>query len=296
MTLLVVFRPKVRDVIVAHPSKPLDNFPLIRSRDVEEVRSCIARVYARPVLIPGRCVEGFNATINACQLHDVGLLYGSFGAALGFEFPPIGLFCQLFPVRGRGETACGKASSPLSAGASAVISSDAPHNTNISADYEHLVLRIRARALTEKLAAMTGAAINEPLRMEPEQNFKHPAAQMLQQYIPVLAETLSDAAPPFPPWWIAQTEQLLMTLFLCGHRHNYSHLLEEDPPDVALSQVRRAEEYIAANAQRAITLEELAGVTGLSGFSLFRTFRKCRGYSPFEFLSRVRSKQDGASS
>jgi len=282
--------------MVANTSRPLDNFPLIRSRDVEEVRHCIASIYATPVLVPAGIPEGFDATINTCQLHDTGLLYGTFGAALGFEFPPIALFCQLFPARGKGETTSGNTSSQLSPEAGAVISSDAPHRTQISADYEHLVLRINARALTEKLAAMTGAAINEPLRMEPEQNFKHPAAQMLQRYIPLLVETLSGADPPFPNWWMAQTEQLIMTLYLCGHQHNYSRLLEEEPPDAGSCQVRRAEEYIIANAHQAITLEELAGVTGVSAFSLFRTFRKHRGYSPFEFLSQVRSKRGGASS
>ena len=66
-------------------------------------------------------------------------------------------------------------------------------------------------------------------------------------------------------------------MFLCGHRHNYSRLLEQDVPDAALVQVRRAEEYIEANAQRAI-----------SAFALFRAFRKSRGYSPMEFANQVR--------
>ena len=252
--------------------------------------------------MPGRCYcrrAAWTALTPPSTLASFtipGFCTATFGASLGFEFPPVGMFCQLLPVRGRGETTTGKTSSQSSADAGAVISSDAPHLTQISADYEHLVLRINARALTEKLAAMTGATINEPLRMEPEQNFKHPAAQMLQKYLPLLVDTLSAVAPPFPDWWIAQTEQLLMTLFLCGHRHNYSRLLEEEPPDVGACQVRRAEEYIVANAQRAITLEELAGVTGVSAFSLFRTFRKSRGYSPFEFLWQVRSKRHRASS
>jgi len=117
---------------------------------------------------------------------------------------------------------------------------------------------------------------------------------MLQQSVPVLVDTLGGAEPPYPAWWIAQTEQLLMTLFLCGYRHNYSHLLDREPSDAAPAQVRQAEEYIEANAHRAVTLDDLAGVTGVSAFSLFSAFRKYRGYSPFEFLSEVRSRQAGA--
>jgi len=123
------------------------------------------------------------------------------------------------------------------------------------------------------LEALTGTTIVEPLRMAPLQHFRHPAARMLRQYLPLLVETLGAATLPFPDWWIAQTEQLIMTLFLSGHRHNYSHLLEREAADAAPWQVRRAEEYIVENAHRAISLEELAEVAGVSAFGLFAAFR-----------------------
>ena len=69
-----------------------------------------------------------------------------------------------------------------------------------------------------------------------------------------------------------------------------SSLLEQNATDAAPWQVKRAEEYIAENAHRAISLEELADVTGVSAFSLFAAFRKHRGYSPREFVTRVRAK------
>ena len=79
-----------------------------------------------------------------------------------------------------------------------------------------------------------------------------------------------------------------MTLFLLGNQYNYSYLLETEPADSALRQVMRAEEYIAANLHQAITLEEIAAISGVSAFSLFRSFKKCRSYSPLEFASRLR--------
>lgn len=275
-------------------SKPLDNFPLVRSRNIEEVREAVARVYAKPALVPKADVETFNAALNNCKLQCTELAYGTFGAAVRLEFPATGFFSLLFPIRGSGEIICGQTSIAMAERAGAVIPSDAAHISNYSADYEHVLLRINAHTLTEKLAVMTGAAINKPLRIDPQQNSRHPAARMLQQYLPLLIDTLSEARLPFPDWWIAQTEQLLMTLFLCGYRHNYSDLLEQDVPDAALRQVRQAEEYIEANAQRAITLEELSEITGVSIFSLFSAFKKYRGYSPFEFLSQVRLKRESS--
>ena len=161
---------KFSDAIAVDSPRPLHNFPLVRSRDVEEVRSCIARFYSKPVLVPARRAESFDATINAYQFRNIGICYSTFGADIGFEFPPAGVFSQLFPIRGRGEATCGRASFGLSAGAGVVIPPDASHNSNISADYEHLVLRINAQALTEKLAAMTGATITEPLLIDARQS------------------------------------------------------------------------------------------------------------------------------
>lgn len=82
-------------------------------------------------------------------------------------------------------------------------------------------------------------------------------------------------------------------MFLCAHRHNYSHLLEENTADAAPWQVRKAEEYIDANWQQPITLKDLAEVTGVSALSLFRTYKRARGYSPLEYAMRVRSRHGG---
>ncbi len=275
---------------IVHPPKPLDNFPLLRSRDVDEVRACLKRQYGYGALIPLHRAEAFDATINGCKLQDTALHFGTFGTPATFAFPPLDYFCQLLPLRGAGENVRGNLATELVANAGALTSPEAPHQTTISADYEHLVLRISAKALTRKLEALTGTTIVEPLRMAPLQHFRHPAARMLRQYLPLLVETLGAATLPFPDWWIAQTEQLIMTLFLSGHRHNYSHLLEREAADAAPWQVRRAEEYIVENAHRAISLEELAEVAGVSAFSLFAAFKKHRGYSPREFVARIRAK------
>jgi AraC-binding-like domain len=271
-------------------SNPLDNFPIIRSRDIEEVCEALGRIYAKPAFAPTDRAAGINATINNCQLRHIALAYSTYGGGVALEYPATGLFVQLFPIRGTSGIICGPASSPLKPGSIAVVGPGMPYTMNYSADYAHLVLRIDAEALTKKIGSMTGAAIHEPLRMHTQQDLSHPAARMLQQYLPLLIKTLGEADPPYPDWWVMQIEELLMTLFLCGHRHNYSHLLEEEAPDAALRPVRQAEEYIEAHARRAITMNELAAVTGVSEFSLFRSFKNSRGYSPLEFAARQRGK------
>ncbi len=274
--------------------KPLDSFPFVRSRDVEEARDALATVYVRPVLTPAPGAEGFNARINVCPLNGFGVAYGSFGTEVSFDFPASGYFSQVFPLRGTGEMICGGAAATLGPGTSALVPADFSHQANYSADYEHLILRISAKALTEKLTALTGATINAPLRIAPLQRPNHPAARMLLQFLPLFVGMLSDSSAPPTDHCVVQAEQLLMTLFLCGHRHNYSHLVQRQAPGAALQQVRHAEEYIEAHAHRGITLEELADATGASAFSLFSGFRKHRGYSPLQFLTQMQSARGPA--
>lgn len=81
-----------------------------------------------------------------------------------------------------------------------------------------------------------------------------------------------------------------------------SHLeviLGEQPP-VAPGLVRRAEEYLEAHAEGPITISDLVRHFGCSRKSLFRAFRKFRGYTPMQFLadsrlSRARAGLDSPS-
>ena len=60
--------------------------------------------------------------------------------------------------------------------------------------------------------------------------------------------------------------------------------------DAAPRQVRMAEEYIAANCHRAIAIEELTAVTGVSARCLFKSFKRSRHHTPMAFakLARLR--------
>lgn len=270
--------------------RPLDNFPVIRTFDIEEASEGLARIYVRPTLASPPPDGGFRAAVNECRLQNVRLVYASFGAPFGLEFPPADWFLQMLPVRGKGELFARQVILSLMPGVSATISPDAGYRVHYGEEYEAVLLKLDKQALTNKLMAITGATINEPLRVEPVFDSARPAAKILQQYLPVLVDTLSSAVAPLPPWWELQTEQLLMTMFLCAHRHNYSHLMEDDVPDAAPWQIRRVEEYIEANWDKPITLEDLAEIGGVSAFSLFRSFKKTRGYSPLEFAARIRAK------
>ncbi|MGP0093268.1 MAG: helix-turn-helix domain-containing protein [Xanthobacteraceae bacterium] len=79
-----------------------------------------------------------------------------------------------------------------------------------------------------------------------------------------------------------------MVAFLCWNRHNFSDFLDREPQGISPWQVRRAEEFIAANWNQPITVEELAKAVGASVRTIFRCFKQSRGFGPMVFVKQLR--------
>lgn len=268
-------------------TRPLDRFPLVHTQNAEEMCAALERVYAKPTLT-GR-TKKIDATLNLYQLKDIALGYTKYGIGMRLAYPESNVTLQTFPMRGKGEVAVNKTVSPLDSRHGITVSPGVNFAVKLSADYEHFILLINLRALAAKLAAIAGVPIREPLEFHPFRDDALPAAKALRNHFLSLVDCMGASDVPPPKLALMEFEQAMLVMFLHGNRHNYTDLLQQTPPESAPWQVRRAEEYIEANARRAITLEELAEVTGVSVLSLFRSFRQSRGYSPLEFATRLRA-------
>jgi hypothetical protein len=156
------------------------------------------------------------------------------------------------------------------------------------------VLRLNPQALQAKLAAMLGSPVDGSLQFDPLLNFSSVNGRLLRDQFFFLVDLVSRSAASLPALVQAEIEQAIMVMFLHATGHKYSHLLNAEVA-AAPAEVRRAEDYIAANWQQPITLEDLAAVTGVSAFSLFRSFVKFRGYSPMQFVEKIRAKKQDLS-
>lgn len=269
-------------------ARPLDAFPLVRTQSIEELRAALARIYVKPLLDPVERDRTLQAIQNHCQLQHIGVSYGSYGIGVRFRFTEPRITSQIFPIRGKAEVLVDGTPAAIDPDRSAVIGANASTFDMVSnAKYERLILLVDDAALTMKLAALVGNPVYTSPRFHPEQNFTQPSAHILRANFMFLVSQL-NAGTLFPPLVLAEFEQMLMVTFLHANRHDYSHLLERVPSDAALQQVRRAEEFIEANWNKPMNLEAIAAATEVSVRSLFRYFRRSRGYSPMEFLKRVR--------
>lgn len=269
-------------------ARPLDRFPLIRTFDLDETREALGRLYAHPRLeLIGRD-RRIEIAINRYRVRHTELSFGSYAADIQMEFPETDFFSQIIPVRGKGEARLEGTSVALDSGHGVIISPGSALSMTSNADYERLVFKIDGPALRSKLTALTGAHCDRPLKFRPAQDWTRPEMRAFRSHFRFLVDQIGTGSVLLPELLLVEFEQALITMFLHANRHNYSSLLEKRAPDAAPAEVRRAEEYIEANAARPITLEALAEVSGVSVFSLYRSFRKNRGYSPLEFAERLR--------
>lgn len=85
-------------------------------------------------------------------------------------------------------------------------------------------------------------------------------------------------------------EDMMFNFMLEVVPHSYSQHLKRSPAAISPRHVRRAVEYIQANARRAerIRLEDIAAAASVSVRSLQTGFASAKGMSPMEYLRAVR--------
>jgi transcriptional regulator GlxA family with amidase domain len=79
-----------------------------------------------------------------------------------------------------------------------------------------------------------------------------------------------------------------MVSMLFNSAHNMRDLLEQEVLDTGSWQVERVEEYIEAHLDAPFDIERIAEVTGVSTRSIYRAFKRSRGYSPMAFARQRR--------
>lgn len=268
----------------------LESYPVVRAQSTDEAEHALRATYGvRSFSVPDRGSK-FHLHGNYKQLRDISLAYCRYGAPVEMDFPEAHFARQLFCFSGEGGVETRTRDSVLRTESSMVLPPNLPHKARFSGGFGHLVLRINETALVEKLTALLGEQPNAPLVLQ----VGEPAESdvLLRDLISYFARNLhkmeqNSVSTPIIP----EMEQAIVAAFLYTNRSNYSELLHAVPKAAAPWEVRAVEDYIVANWNKPIDMLHLTTITGGSARSIFRAFARTRGYSPMEFLKRVRLMQ-----
>lgn len=157
--------------------------------------------------------------------------------------------------------------------------------------FQQLVWRVRTEVLVRRLVTLTGAPVPRKLRFEPAIDLARPESKSFLAILHCLVTNIDHGAVLSAPFVLAELEGAMMTSLLFNFPHNHREALERDVLDAGSWQVKRVEEYIEAHLDAPFDIEEIARFTGISARSIYRAFKRSRGYSPMAFARQRRLQE-----
>lgn len=274
---------------MAEVALPLSRYPLADTRRIDDFQTAIQRLFGDHALELPPDANDFHARINFCPLQSIGLFYGEYGAPIHVSFKNIAPFLIGVPLAGRAEHAINGAQQEMTlAGLPPAISADASLDLNFACDFAHLALCIDPQVLMRKLTALIGLAPSQAITFATSAHFERLEARALRRLIQFLVDELNRPRPQMGALALAELEQSVMVSYLYSTPNNYSPWLTGKVRSIGPWQVRRVEDYVEANWDKAITVEALASSANASVRTIFQSFKQSRGYSPMAFVKQVR--------
>jgi AraC-like DNA-binding protein len=269
-------------------SSLLNNYPVIRSSNPEFVRERLCRDFDANSFEVADGGTRFAAQSNHLQVGGLGLTYCGYAGDISLGFNEASFVRQIFNIDGIGRYRAGNRPGEIAPGSwTPILPAGVPVNLEFKSGYQHLVLRIEFDALLRNLSALLGQELGAKLQFD-ESTPYGPAMNSLRRRVFVFASDFNERGAFFSDLAAAEIERMMIMNFLMCHRHNYTHLLLRQPLPATSSAVRVVEEFIEANWDKPIDVPAMAAVASVSARSLFRQFRRDRGYSPADFAKRIR--------
>jgi AraC-like DNA-binding protein len=231
--------------------------------------------------------DGVYTRVERLPLGPIEIVFATTTGCCRCVIPSSDVIRLQFGLVGGIEERIGEALLQVTKGAACVTPAYATFEERIE-DHERIIIHFHEPELRRKLSALLGSEIDAPLRFEASDRIECPDLRMLRMFAGSLLLDANMNVPPLSPLVQAELGQTWMTALLLGARHKSSDLLLVKPADAGLEQVQQAVDYIEANWNKPLLIEDLTAAVGVSARSLFRTFRRFKDTSPKAYLRTVR--------
>jgi AraC-like DNA-binding protein len=234
--------------------------------------------------------DGVYTRVERLPLGPIEIVFATTTGYCRCVIPSSDVIRVQFGLAGGVEERIGKAQLRIAKGAACVTPAYTAFEERID-DHERIIIHYHEPELRRKLSALLGSEIDAPLRFEASDRIECPDLRMLRMFAGSLLLDANMDVPPLSPLVQAELGQTWMAALLLGTGHNYSDALIAEPADAGLYQVQHAVDYIEANWNKPLLIEDLTAAIGVSARSLFRTFRRFKDTSPKAYLRMVRLRK-----
>lgn len=255
---------------------------------MEQLAAYVEVALGASILAHGQSPRQFKSQAHKKLINKTNLWHCSYEIPIRLRFPDSDYIRIQFPYRGAGATTIGGESVQI-AGTSACISSGAV-DIDFGRGFRQIVWQIPRDVIAQKMTSLIGEPLPGRFDFSTRYDVSNAHGQGVMNILMCIIRCLDAPAATTPELALAELEQALITALLGSATHGYSHVFESKTSRAAPWQVHRAECYMEANWNRPLAIENIAEATGASIRSLFRTFKEYRGYTPMDFLKRLRLK------
>ncbi len=264
-------------------SRPLAAHMLFETRDLDEARDRVARVFCDHRLDVVR--GGFAARQHHLPGERLSLNYIEYGAKTMIAPGELRDFYLVqIPLCGAAAITNGPDSYVSDPGRAAVLNPHRPTRMIWEEGTRQVLLRIDRAALQAHLSRQIGAGAEAPVTFRgPLDLTRGPGAALRRLVLWLVAEADAGLAPLGQGLMARQMEETLLSGLLEAHCHDYAPHLGRGRPVPRPRHLRLAETFIEAHLDQPITLEDVAAAAGTSARNLQLAFRQHRGATPLGF-------------
>ncbi|MDA4848924.1 AraC family transcriptional regulator, partial [Hoeflea poritis] len=269
-------------------------YGVVEKGEIEEVGEMISRnvtaYKAEPLERPHNEIR---AQIACATTQDISLVYLDWSApSIGMSLAKQDDFNLRITLRGEVCTTdpyLGQVSAEKEIGHARIFSLTEDTRT-YSKGHTAVNLVIPHARLEERAKSYYQNQLDKPLRFAPTMNLSTVQGQSISALIEYFMSLHNESAQCFDnPIVRAQFRELMFSNIIGGMEHNYADVFNKGASDVAIPRiVKRAEDYMRANADKPVTIERLAREAGCSERALQYGFKEFRHKSPLTVLRDIR--------
>lgn len=275
----------------ARPALPLQQYQIFQTRDVDEARECVARIFCPHALTTARPRSLLDARHHSVRLHrDVSLNYVQYGPGVDIEPGYLGDFYLLqIPLRGGATVRCGPQQVMADPQLASLPSPSERLRMRWSDDSPHLIVRVAQAAVQRHMEQLAQAPLHQPLVFDLGLRLDTPALAPVLNFVRYLCATLEQGHAFSATPLAAQAESHLVSSLLLLAPHNHSRALDAAGQRSLLPRsVRRAQDFMQSQVAEPATLAQLCQQLGVSARALQTAFREHTGQSPMTYWRDVR--------
>lgn len=270
--------------------RPLAGFSLFQSADLDEARERVARVFC-----PHRLDRIGRGEFDACHNHVAGdrlsLNYIQYGAKTLIAPGELTDFYLLqIPLSGGAAISNGSDQYYSSPDRAAMLNPHLPTTMIWDEGCRQVLVRIERKALTAHLNHLLGATAESPLTFTGPIDLTTGIGAAMRGLVMHLVDEADAGRTILSPGGLLarQLESVILSGVLEAGTHNFARHLNPAQPAAAPRHVRKAEDFIRANAQSPLSLEDIAAAAGVTPRALQLGFRNFRNTSPMALLRTER--------